>query len=103
MAQSSCEAEYVAAAATANAIVWWRRLLFGFGEGGTGPTKLYCDNKAATVLARHSGRFDATNHIGLRPHVLRRYQENKVVDVTWLPATDMLADIMTKNTELKQI
>ena len=99
VAQSSCEAEYVAAAAAANEIVWWRRLLSDFGHGGTGPTKLYCDNKAATVLARHSGRFDATKHIGLRLHVLRRYQENKVVDVTWLPATDMIADIMTKNTE----
>jgi hypothetical protein len=101
VAQSSCEAEYVAAAAAANEVVWWRRLLSDFGHGGTGPTKLYCDNKAATVLARHSGRFDATKHIGLRLHVLRRYQENKVVDVTWLPATDMVADIMTKNTEPK--
>ena len=99
VAQSSCEAEYVAAAAAANEIVWWRRLLSDFGHGNTGPTKLYCDNKAATILAQHSGRFEATKHIGLRLHVLRRYQANKVVDVTWLPATNMIADIMTKNTE----
>jgi hypothetical protein len=99
VAQSSCEAEYVAAAAAANEVVWWRRLLSDFGHGNTGPTKIYCDNKAATILARHSGRFDATKHIGLRLHVLRRYQEIKAVDMTWLPATEMLADIMTKNAE----
>ncbi len=98
VAQSSCEAEYVAAAAAAKEIIWWRRLLSDFGHGGTGPTKLYCDNKAATILARHSGRFEATKHIGIRLHVLRRYQEHKAIDVTWLPATHMLADIMTKNT-----
>ena len=101
VAQSSCEAEYVAAAAAANEVVWWRRLLSDFGHGGTGPTKLYCDNKAATVLARHSGRFEATKHVGLRLHVLRRYQELKAIDVQWLPARHQLADIMTKNTEPK--
>ena len=101
IAQSSCGAENVAAAAAANEIVWWRRLLSDFGSGPIGPTKLYCDNKAASILARHSGRFEATKHIGLRLHVLRRYQENKVVDVVWLPATNMIADIMTKNTEPK--
>jgi hypothetical protein len=101
VAQSSCEAEYVAAAAAANEVVWWRRLLSDFGHGGTGPTKLYCDNRAATILARHSGRFEATKHIGLRLHVLRRYQEHGHIDVTWLPASEMLADIMTKNSEPK--
>jgi hypothetical protein len=99
VAQSSCEAEYVAAASAGKEIVWWRRLLSDFGAKITGPTKLYCDNKSATMLARHSGRFDATKHIALKMHVLREYQSAHALDVTWLPATDMMADIMTKNTE----
>ena len=102
IAQSSCEAEYTAAAETANQVTWWRLLLTELTKTSQlAPTRLYCDNKAATVLARHSGRWQATKHISPLTHKLRHHQEAGTVDVTWLSATNMLADILTKNSEPK--
>ena len=102
IAQSSCEAEYTAAAETANQVTWWRLLLTELTKTRQlPPTKLYCDNKAATILAQHSGRWQATKHIGPLTHKLRQHQETGTVDVTWLSATSMLADILTKNSEPK--
>ena len=55
--QSSCEAEYVAAAALANELVWWRLLCVELGYPMRGPTPLRCDSEAAVGLAKHSGFF----------------------------------------------
>ncbi|KAL0289530.1 UNVERIFIED_CONTAM: hypothetical protein Sangu_2611800 [Sesamum angustifolium] len=47
VAQSSAEAEYIAAAATSNQAIWLRRVLEDIGEKQEEPTRIYCDNKSA--------------------------------------------------------
>jgi len=103
VAQSSAEAEYVAAASAANELVWWRSLLvdFGYGMQVQEPVDLWCDNSAAVTMADHSGRFETTKHIEMRMHVLRDYQRRGLVMVQWLSAAHQLADIMTKSVSAK--
>ncbi|KAL0310316.1 UNVERIFIED_CONTAM: Retrovirus-related Pol polyprotein from transposon RE2 [Sesamum calycinum] len=45
VAQSSAEAEYIAAAATSNQATWLRRILEDMREKQEEPTTIYCDNK----------------------------------------------------------
>jgi hypothetical protein len=97
VSQSSCEAEYVAAAALANELVWWRLLCSELGYPMTGPTPIRCDSEAAVGLAKHPGSFEATKHIRLKYHVLREYQDEGQILATWCPSRDQWADILTKN------
>ncbi|KAL0413716.1 UNVERIFIED_CONTAM: Retrovirus-related Pol polyprotein from transposon RE2 [Sesamum radiatum] len=48
VAQSSVEAEYIAAAATSNQATWLRRILEDMGEKQEEPTTIYCNNKSAS-------------------------------------------------------
>jgi hypothetical protein len=97
VAQSSCEAEYVAAAALANELQWWRTLCIDLGHPMQGASPIRCDSEAAVSLAKHSGRFEATKHIRMRYHVLRMYQTEGSVLATWCPSYHQLADVLTKN------
>ncbi|KAL0378046.1 UNVERIFIED_CONTAM: Retrovirus-related Pol polyprotein from transposon TNT 1-94 [Sesamum radiatum] len=47
VAQSSAEAEYIAAAAASNQATWLRRILEDMGEKQEEPTTIYCDNKVS--------------------------------------------------------
>jgi hypothetical protein len=95
--QSSCEAEYVAAGALANEIIWWRLLCEEFGHPMHGPTPIRCDSEAAIGMAKHSGNFEATKHVRLKYHVLREYQAEGLVQTVWCPSFHNWADILTKN------
>ncbi|KAL0388509.1 UNVERIFIED_CONTAM: Retrovirus-related Pol polyprotein from transposon RE2 [Sesamum radiatum] len=54
VAQSSTEAEYIAAAATSNQAIWLRRILEDIGEKQEEPTTIYCDNKSAIAITKKS-------------------------------------------------
>ena len=56
ISQSTTEAEYVAAAAAANEVVWWKRLCEDLGYDGAGPVTVWCDNREP----RHSQAAPAT-------------------------------------------
>ena len=97
VSQSSCEAEYVAAAALANELVWWRMLCADLGYPMRGPTPIRCDSEAAVGLAKHPGSFEATKHIRLRYHVLRELQDEGQIRVVWCTNRHQWADALTKN------
>ena len=91
----------MAAAAVANEVIWWRRLCADMDYDFGGPVTVWCDNRAATNLADHEGRFDAVKHIQLRYHVLRDYQKRGLVKVCWRTSAKMWADALTKNCQPK--
>ena len=97
IAQSTTEAEYIAAAAIANELVWWKLLCKDFGYTSSGPISIWCDNRAATTLSDHAGNFDAAKHIEVRYHVVRRYQRLGIIKVCWRRSCTMWADVLTKN------
>ena len=92
----------MAAAALGNEMVWWRRLLEDLGYVQGGPVTIWCDNRSTNRLAEHPGRFEATKHIELRYHVLRDYQERGVIKMRWTSTWTQLADILTKNGDVKR-
>ena len=102
VAQSSCEAEYVAAANLSNELTWWRQLSADMGQTSDEPLTIWCDNQSAGILSQHAGKFGTTKHIALKYHVLRQRQANGEVVVRWCSAANQLADIFTKNTQVGQ-
>ena len=71
VALSSCEAEYVAAAAAACQGVWLSRLLgdmLGIKEMSV---KLLMDNKSAIALSKNPVHHDRSKHIDTRFHFIR--------------------------------
>jgi hypothetical protein len=101
VAQSSCEAEYIAANSLCNELAWWRRLRRSVGHKAVGPYAIKCDNKAAETLAKHPGHFEATKHIRMRFHHLRDQQARRKTLVQWCPARRQWADVLTKNCAVK--
>lgn len=97
ISQSTAEAEFVAACSLGNELVWWRLLAADFGQPITEPLPLFCDNTAATALAKHAGRFQSTKHIELRYLKLRERQQCGEIVVEWVSAEKQFADIFTKN------
>ena len=96
-AQSTSEAELVAATSLGNELLWWRGLWTDLDHPPSGPTRLWCDNHGAVQLATHACNFNASKHIALRYRVLRRYQEEAWIGVHWVPQAFQWADVLTKN------
>ncbi|BBG94301.1 NAD(P)-binding Rossmann-fold superfamily protein [Prunus dulcis] len=71
VAQSTAEAEYIAAAKAASQAVWLRRILEDIGEKQEGGTKLYCDNKSAIAIGKNPVSHDRTKHIAIKYHFIR--------------------------------
>jgi hypothetical protein len=95
-AQSSTEAEYIAASEAAKEAVYLRRLLEGLGYGQSSATKLYEDNQGCIKLAKNPVFQNRTKHIDLRIHFIREKVESGEIELVYVPTKDQIADIMTK-------
>jgi len=95
-AQSTTEAEYVAASETAKEAIWIRRILPDLHQGHDQTITIKCDNQSAIQLAHHPDQRPKTKHIDVRYHFIRQTQETGVIDVQYINTINQLADILTK-------
>jgi hypothetical protein len=97
VAQSSCEAEYVAATTAANQGIWLARLL-GELQGRKAETvELKVDNKSAIALAKNPVFHERSKHIDIRYHFIRDCLEEGSISTSFIKTSDQLADILTKS------
>lgn len=96
VALSSCEAEYVAAAAAACQGVWLSRLLGDLMGTKEMPVKLLMDNMSAIALSKNPVHHERSKHIDTRYHFLRECIEEGKVEVDHIGTAEQLADIFTK-------
>ena len=97
MALSSCEAEYVAAAAAACQGVWLSRLIADMMGTKEAPVKLLMDNMSAIALSRNPVHHDRSKHIDTKFHFIRECIEEGKVEVDHVGTAGQLADIFTKS------
>ena len=96
VALSSCQAEYIAAAAAACQGIWLVRLLDDlFGEADI-KIQLKVDNQSAISLSKNPVYHDRSKHIETRYHFIRECVENGQVVVEHVRTEDQMADILTK-------
>jgi hypothetical protein len=93
---SSAEAEYMAAGAATQEIIWLRGLLSELGWPQQSPTILQCDNQAAIAIAAEDIHHARTKHIDIRLHFIRSHVAAGTLRLQWVPTADQQADILTK-------
>ena len=98
---SSCYAEYIAIHAGLQETIFLQELLQKLGflksdADGCPPTRLRCDNEAATRLSQESVFHSNTKHICVKYHSIRDNIQDGILQVVRIPSTDNLSDIFTK-------
>jgi len=96
VALSSCEAEYVAAAAAACQGIWLSRLIADFQGTKETTVKLLMDNMSAIALSKNPVHHDRSKHIDTKFHFLRECVEEGKVEVEHVGTGEQVADIFTK-------
>ena len=97
VAQSSCEAEYIAASEAVKEAVWIGRFLEELHQTRIYPIPLYCDNQGAIALAKNPENHQRTKHIDVRYHYIREKEEDGTIAIKYLPTEQMIADGFTKS------
>jgi hypothetical protein len=96
ISMSSCEAEYVAAAAAATQGVWLRNLISDLTGRPPEKFKLFVDNQSAIALVKNPVHHDRSKHIDIKYHYIRQCYEEGKLDVDHIRTDRQLADILTK-------
>jgi hypothetical protein len=95
VAQSTAEAEYVAAASACSQVLWMISTLKDYGLSFSG-VPLLCDNTSAINIAKNPVQHSRTKHIEIRYHFLRDNVEKGTIVLEFVESEKQLADIFTK-------
>lgn len=71
VAQSTAEAEYIAASATVNQAVWLRKILADLRHKQEEATEVLVDNKSAIAISKNPVCFSKTKHMKIKYHALQ--------------------------------
>ena len=96
VALSSCEAEYVALAATVQECLYLVQLLEGIDGHQYSIPKVYEDNQGTIALAKNPVSRQRCKHIDIKYHFVRTTVNDGKVTLEYCPTTEMIADVMTK-------
>ncbi|XP_058755682.1 secreted RxLR effector protein 161-like [Vicia villosa] len=96
VAQSSAEAEYLAAGLTTQQSLWLRKILEDIGEKQEESLLLHCENKSAIAMAKNPVFHSRTRHINIKHHFIRSVIENGDVELVFCSSQEQLAYIFTK-------
>jgi len=95
-ADSTTEAEYVAASEATKEIVWLRKILEDLQVKQVQSTPLMIDNTSAIKLAKNPKFHDRTKHINTKYHLIRHHVEAKTIHLRHCSTNEQIADIFTK-------
>ena len=96
IAQSTAEAEYVAANATVNQAIWIRKILADLHMKQNEPTQIHVDNQAAIAISNDSVFHGKTKHFKIKLYHLREEQNDGEVKLLYCKTEDQIADVLTK-------
>jgi hypothetical protein len=95
-ASSTIEAEYLTAHVATKELLWERRLLNTLGFPQRNPIVLYSDNQLAIRLVHNPKQHQQTKHVDVPYHVICEHQEQRNLNITYIPTNQQLADLFTK-------
>ena len=101
VAQSTCEAEYVAANAVAREAEWCKQVYDDLLGGNVGvdakkPLTVREDNEACILLAKQFMVSQRTKHIRIRYHYVRQQVRDGLIELQYIRSEDNTADLFTK-------
>ncbi|KAE8729671.1 hypothetical protein F3Y22_tig00003435pilonHSYRG00075 [Hibiscus syriacus] len=96
VAQSTAEAEFIAATAVVNQALWLRNILNDLCLEQRRSTEVFVDNQAAIAISNNPVFHRKTKHFNIKLYFLREVQKNGEVSLLYCSTNDQLADIFTK-------
>ena len=98
VADSTIEAEYIAASEAAKEAVWIKKFIARLGviPSISNPVNLYCDNNGAIAQAKEPRSHQRSKHILRHYHLIREIIERGDVKICRVPINDNVADPLTK-------
>ena len=96
VALSTCEAEYMALTAATQEAVFLSMLVKDFGLESSQPVSIYGDNQGAIALVKNPVTHNKSKHIDIKFHFIREKYSKRIIELTYIPSSDNLADLMTK-------
>jgi len=98
IADSTTEAEYIAASEAAKEAVWIRQFLDGLKvvPSAQDPITLYCDNNGTIFQAREPKSSNKSRHVLRKFHVIRDFIKRKEIAICKVGTDDNIADPLTK-------
>ena len=96
VAQSTVEAEYVAATAAVNQAIWLRNILADLCLEQNEPTQIFVDNQAAISISNNPVFHGRTKHFKIKLFFLREVQKEGAINLLYYRTEDQSADILTK-------
>ena len=98
IADSTTEAEYVAASEAAKEAIWMKQFLEGLQVVPTpeDPIPLFCDNSGAIFQAKEPKSSNKSRHVLRKFHLIRDYVDRKDISICKVGTEDNIADPLTK-------
>ena len=96
VANSSTEAEYVAASSCCGQVLWMQNQLLDYGYTFMN-TKIFIDNNSTLCIIKNTVFHSKTKHIEIRHHFIRDCYEKKLIQVVKIHTDLNVADLLTKH------
>jgi hypothetical protein len=98
VADSTTEAEYIAASEAAKEGVWIRNFLIELGvfPSASSPLALYCDNSGAIAQAKEPRNHQKNKHIMRRFHLIRQFIEQGEIKICKIHMDSNVSDPLIK-------
>ena len=96
VAQSTVEAEFVAATAAVNQAFWLRKIFGHLHMNQTKGTEVFVDNQYAIAISHNPVFHGKTKHFNIKLFLLREVQNNGYMILLYCKTEEQLTDIFTK-------
>jgi len=96
VAQSTAEAEFIAATAAVNQALWLQKLLRGLYMEEDKATEISVDNQAVIAISHNPVFHGKTKHFNIKLYFLHEVQKNGEVKLIYYRSENQLADLFTK-------
>nr|GEV36395.1 putative ribonuclease H-like domain-containing protein [Tanacetum cinerariifolium] len=95
VANSTTEAEYIAASNYCGQVLWLQNQLLDYGYNFM-QTKIYVDNKSVICMVKNPVYHSKTKHIEIRHHFIRDSYEKRLIEMVKLHTNYNVADLLIK-------
>ncbi|GKB93107.1 putative ribonuclease H-like domain-containing protein [Tanacetum coccineum] len=102
VANSTTEAEYVAAANCCGQVLWIQNQMLDYGFNFMN-TKIHIDNESTICIVKNLVFHSKTKHIEIRHHFIRDSYEKKLIQVIKIHTDHNVADLLTKAFDVSRL
>ncbi|GKE51675.1 putative ribonuclease H-like domain-containing protein [Tanacetum coccineum] len=101
VANSTTEAEYVAASSCCGQVLWIQNQMLDYGYNFMN-TKIHIDNESTICIVKNPVFHSKTKHIEIRHHFIRDSNEKKLIQMIKIHTDHNVADLLTKAFDVRR-